>query len=278
MITGIALYALVAILVVLLAAWAAISFGQFFSDMWRSVRRMWSSASIAGKLMAAIAICVFTYRGATKSILSKTEHDQSIGLSEAEIAVGSSVTNIIPQSLISSFGHGTNIVGYAFSATNLTITAEQFAQKVWWRESNRLAWTNANNTAALPDGIQMAYSTAVNANTTTVYFVYGPTNSLSHASFYVGDDLPPVYVDLEDGITLNSVSVTSSKVTVSYTVDASALTGPAQVAFDRMFAGGEWSTVRSVEATAGQHVEEFYGFFVGKRSMWRVRLLVEVSQ
>lgn len=278
MISGIFMKVLVSAAVLLSAAWVAIAMSPSLSGAMSMIRRMWASSTAFERAVVTLFVCVLVYRGATKSIMSKTDHDPGIGIVAAEMAAGGAVTNLVPQSLISSFGHGTNIVGYAFSATNIAITAEQFAQKVWWRESNRMSWTNANDTASLPDGMQMAYSTSVNANTTTVYFVYGPTNRLEHASFYVGDDLPPVYVELEGGITLDSFQITSSKVTVTYTVDESALTGAAQVAFDRMWSGGEWTTIRTVEASAGRHVEEFPGFFVSRRSMWRVRLLVEVAQ
>ena len=248
---------------------------EFFGKLADSFKRL----DVLSKVVVLASLVLCTYVGGTKSIMSKTGHDDTIGLVAAEKASGGDVTNQVPQSLISSFGHGTNIVAFSFSATNLSITAEQFLQKVWYRETNKEAWKLASDATALPEGLSVGYTTEVNSNTTTVHFVYGPTNSYGHAMFYVGDDLPPVYIELEGGVSLDLLVMTSKKITVTYTIDPTALTGPGQVVFEkREKLNEEWSPVRTVSASQGTHSEEFPGFHVRKRAYWRIRLLVEVPE
>ena len=262
MIGGLAMKALVALLAACLAALACI---------WMKPLLAKAASRLSGweKAVLLLAVAAFTFYGGSKSIMSKTSHDPSIGLSAAEYVKG---TNGVPTSLVSSLGAGTNMVAYAFSVTNSVLTAEELLAKLWFREDNRNAWTNF--TAA---GISVQTASETHSPTTTVWLAYA-TNSWEHQQIYVGDDLPPVYVETEGGITLDSLVMTSKKATITYTVDASALTGPGQVVFERMAAGGNWAAVRTVEASAGTHVEEFFGFFVRIRTMWRIRLQVEVSE
>lgn len=274
MIDGILLKILVAAAILLSAACAAMTMWPLIREQLDRFQRL----GTFGKVVVSACLCFCCYYGGSKSIsiLSKTGHDTSIGLVDAQYATGDSATNMVPAALVSSFGHGTNIVAYAFMATNTVITPSEMASKVWWRESNSSNWTNMA-TGALPAGLEGASSYSLNGTTSTVYFVFGPTNSWEHNQIYIGDDLPPVYIETEGGITLDSLVMTSKKATVTYTVDAEALTGSGQVVFERMWKGGSWQTVRTVEAVAGQHVEEFGGFMVRIRSMWRIRLLVEVE-
>ncbi len=276
---GIAVASSLFLLAAICASCAFFAFRERIKCLCKEISDRMSGMSALSKcaVMALLATC--TYIGGSKSIMDKTGHDDSIGLVSAEASSGGDVTNQIPQSLISSFGHGTNTVAYSFSATNLTITAEQFASKVWWRNNNKEDWGRLSDASELPDGLSFGYITEYNAPTTTVHFVFGPTNSFGRTTFYVGDDLPPTVIEAEGGITLNYVTLTSKKAIVKYTVDASALVGPGTVVFEsRVMGSNTWNEERTVTAVAGTHTEEFVGFFVRKRMYWRLRLLVEVSE
>ena len=265
---GVMLKVLVGAALLLFAAWACVVIGPALGRMLRETFGKWMGLDPLGKAVTLVCVCFLAMYGGSKSIMSKTSHDPEIGLAAAEYVRG---TNGVPASLVSSLGAGTNMVAYAFSVTNSVLTGSELAEKVWFREDNRNAWTNF--TAA---GISMQTASETHSPTTTVWFAFA-TNDWQHQQIYVGDDLPPVYIETEGGVTLDSLVMTSKKATITYTVDASALTASGQVLFERMWLGGEWQTVRAVTAVAGQHVEEFPGFFVMKRSMWRIRLLVEVS-
>jgi len=278
MIDGIAMYALVCAAAVLSAMCAAIALWPMVSGTLSDIHRRFMELGAVGKIVVTLSVCMAVMYGGSKNIMSKTGHDPEIGLVAAEYAHGGSVTNLVPDTLIDDFGHGTNIAAYAFSVTNAVFTPSELAQKIWWREDNRNAWTNFANTAALPSGVEMDSGWTINGATTTVYYVFGPTNSWEHKQIYVGDDLPPVYIETEGGITFDSLVMTSSKATITYTVEAEALTGPGQVIFERMFRGGHWESVMTVEAEAGQHVMIIPGFMVDRRSMWRLRLQVEVAE
>lgn len=278
MIDGIAMYALVWAACILMAACAAIAFYPYISSILSDIHRRFMELDSVGKAIVSFAVCLCVMYGGSKSIMSKTGHDDTIGIVDAQYAAGGATTNVVPQSLITSFGHGTNIVAYSFSATNILMTASELASKIWYREDNTEQWKNFADTSSFPAGLQKDQTWDLNGPTTTVYYVFGPTNSWEHKQIYVGDDLPPVYIETEGGIVFDSLVMTSSKATITYTVEAEALTGPGVVVFERMWKGGNWESIRTVEAVAGQHVAVFPGFLVDRRSMWRLRLQVEVSE
>lgn len=217
--------------------------------------------------------------GGSKSITSRTTHDDDIPLASADHWAGESVTNV-PQSVREYYGLTTNSTAYVFGFTNATAMAGEgwlMDRGAFWRDSDHDQWSSVSS-PNLPGVSVFIASWAGAGGTNYAAVLYGSTNVAAKAMYHVGSDLPAVVVDVEGGVTLDAFEMTSSRATVTYTVDAAALTGPGTVAFDRMDAGGEWQTVRTVEAVAGRHSEVFYGFMVGKRTMWRVRLLVEVQE
>lgn len=217
--------------------------------------------------------------GGSKSITSRTTHDDDLPLASADHWAGESITNL-PQSVREYYGLTTNSTAYVFGFTNSAPSAAEgwlVDRGAFWRDSDRDQWSSVTS----PDypGVSVFITSWEGAGGTNYAAVlYGSTNVAAKAMYHVGSDLPPVHVEVEGGVTLDSFAMTSRKATITYTVDASALTAPGQVLIERMWTGGEWQTVRAVAAVAGQHVEEFPGFFVMKRSMWRVRLLVEVQE
>lgn len=223
-----------------------------------------------GKAVVTLAVCLSVMYGGSKSIsvLAKTSSDSAIGVVAADYMEG---PDGVPASLVSALGT-TNLVAYSFAVTNTILTGSELASKVWFREDNRQAWTNFTNA-----GLQYESMYELASPTTIVWFAFA-TGSWTHAMIYVGDDLPPVYVETEGGVTLDAFLMTSTSATITYTVDAAALTGPGQVVFERMSTGGSWETVASETASAGQHTAVFAGFMVAKRTMWRIRLLVEVEE
>lgn len=228
--------------------------------------------------LALLAVGAVMY-GGSKSITSRTTHDDDIPLASADHWAGESITNV-PQSVREYYGLTTNSTAYVFGFTNSTALAGEgwlMDRGAFWRDSDHDQWSSVSS-PNLPGTSVSITSWAGTGGTNYAAVLYGSTNVAVKAMYHVGSDLPAVVVDVEGGVTLDAFEMTSRRATVTYTVDAAALTGPGTVAFDRMDAGGEWQTVRTVEAVAGQHSEVFYGFMVGRRTMWRVRLLVEVSE
>ena len=223
-----------------------------------------------GKLVVTLGVCLGVMYGGSKSVsvLARTSSDSAIGVVAADYMEG---PDGVPASLVTALGT-TNLVAYSFAVTNTVLTGSELAEKVWFREDNRQAWTNFTNA-----GLRYESMYELASPTTTVWFAFA-TSSWTHVMLYVGDDLPPVYVETEGGVTLDAFLMTSTSVTVTYTVDASALTGPGQVVFERMSQGGNWAAVATETAVAGQHTAVFAGFMVAKRTMWRIRLLVEVGE
>lgn len=278
MIDGIALKVLVGAAVLCSLACAAAVLKPYFEREFFKFSDWFMSLGTFGKMVVSSGFIMCVMYGGSKSIMGKTGHDAAIGIVDAQYASGGATTNTVPQSLITSFGYGTNIVAYSFSATNILMTASELAGKIWYREDNTEQWKNFADTSSFPAGLQKDQAWDVNGPTTTVYYVFGPTNSWEHKQIYVGDDLPPVYIETEGGIVFDSLVMTSRKATIKYTVEAEKLTGPGVVIFERMWKGGNWEQIRVVEAVAGQHEETFPGFMVDRRSMWRLRLQVEVAE
>lgn len=279
--------AVMASLAILLAFTVACAFMCYRERVSRWVSRRvreFMGMRIMSKVIVLVFVPLFTYIGGSKSIMNITSHDDGIDLVAAEASSGASVTNQIPQSIIEDFGHGTNITAYSFSVINMQMTPEQLSEKVWYRDSNKEQWTQMSDSSALPDGISVSHYTEVNSPTTTVHFIIGPTNSFKKAMIHVGDELPPVYIEIEGGVTFDSLTTTSKKMTVTYSVDQSVLTGRGVVLIEYQELNsygnwsGEWTTLRQIEASAGTHTEELVGFFVRKRRRYRIRLQVEVSE
>lgn len=278
MITGVPLKILVALAAALMLAAAVIPVWTYVRAGLRRFARMGFGRQIA----ALACVVLIVHYGGSKSIMNKTGHDDDIPLADAQYYPGASVTNVLAYDASYLDYTGTNVFVYAFGFTN-GIDASEWAMgdqnpNVWYRENNRQAWTNI--TSGLPDGVSLSEAIKHNRGTTNfVYYSYVGTNKWQHAQFYVGDNLPAVYVDIEGGITLDRCDMTSKMVTITYTVSEETVAGrDATVTFERLDFGGRlWQTIRTEEATAGTHTAEFPGFMVDLRRMWRIRLDVAVD-
>lgn len=238
--------------------------GKAIKDDWIRFKRM----SASRKAIYLVAVSILTHYAATKAIIGKLDSDDDIGIADA---IYYSNVDFAPKNIIDELGT-TNAVSYVFYITNALYTGSELASKIWYRSDMSQAWTNFS---AAP--VPMVSSWELNGITTTVWYAFA-TNAFEHNSFYIGDDLPPVYIEAEGGIALTAFVMNSFYADIEFDVEESTLKGPGYVLVERMWAGGLWQTVLEIDAKPGVTKLEIPGFFVHKRSMWRVRLLVEVQE
>lgn len=245
------------------------------------LRKVASSIPVAIVAMCAVVV------GGVKNLMTNSifGHDDAAPYGDivaATVYTGESVTNVPSfgsSSVASNFGTNSFVLVLAHPAGSSAgfSSLEHF----WYRDSQKEQW---NNFMDVPDVQAMSDISYSEGGTNFVAVACGGTNMFKHAYHYYGDDLPPVYIEVEGGITLDRVDMTSKKMSITYSVDPSAMIGNGVVVIE--YEGinqygnwsGTWTPIRVVEAAAGTHTEEFVGFYVSKRRRYRMKLQMEVSE
>lgn len=224
-------------------------------------------------LLALAAFATLYGGGKGFSLLSRLGHDDAApynAIVSFDCYANGAYTNVAE---LAGEGWGTNVEVFVIGST-----AGSAKGNVWYRDSDYEDWTSLLDVTA-------GGGVFVRGTTNFTYYVFADTNRFDRAGrqYWYGVNLPPKIVADEGGVELVSLAPTSTNLTLRVAVDGSKVTpGVTTLEFDRAWwdghGFGEWETVHSEAAAGGTNDVTLAGFFVQRRSRWRVRLNTEESE
>lgn len=233
----------------------------------KGAKDVWKRTKSLGILALMAAGIIY---GGSKSSISpaNTSTDDEIDLLDIELVISNEVVEVA----------GNVETNFANATIVISVSEESpVPQPMWFRESVYQTWTNIMELATWTTA-QPVLDPDLSGNGTNVYkwTSLDWTNNYSHASWYIGTDLPPVEIDVtdKDYIVLDEFNMTSKKVWIKFHLaDEFSYPEGTKIEIQRKTENGAWRVVDELEAVrSGSY--SWQGFAVGKRTVWRLHIAI----
>lgn len=216
--------------------------GSGFAAWWRRTDRVARNFLLIGTML------FIGYAGSKSvSIANKSASDDGITLTSATLEV----TNDVARLVVGSTGGA--------------------PQPAWFREAVTNAWTLATD-----DGWVLVSSVAYDPpGVYTNTWERADTNGYDHASWYFGENPPPIEIVVTGGIEITGLAASGRSLTIYWSVTTDiTLNAGSEVIVESQGSDHIWVQQHSETAQHGDRSVTFQGFWLDRKTLWRVRLVV----
>lgn len=216
--------------------------GSGFAAWWRKTDRVARNFLLVGTML------FIGYAGSKSvSIANKSASDDGITLTSATLEV----TNDVARLVVGSTGGA--------------------PQPAWFREAVTNAWTLATD-----DGWVLVSSVAYDPpGVYTNTWERADTNGYDHASWYFGENPPPIEIVVTGGIEITGLAASGRSLTIYWSVTTDiTLNAGSEVIVESQGSDHIWVQQHSETAQHGDRSVTFQGFWLDRKTLWRVRLVV----
>ena len=214
--------------------------GSGFAAWWRKTDRKARNVLLIGTML-------FIWYAGSKNIAPKSASDDGITLTSATLEV----TNDVARLVVGSTGGA--------------------PQPAWFREAVTNSWTLATD-----DGWVLVSSVAYDPpGVYTNTWERADTNGCDHASWYFGENPPPIEIVETGGIEITSLAASGRSLTIYWRVKTDiTLNAGSEVIVESQGSDNIWVQQHSETAQHGDRYVKFQGFWLDRKTLWRVRLVV----
>ena len=216
--------------------------GSGLAAWWRKTDRVARNFLLIGTML-------FIWYAGSKSvsIANKSASDDGITLTSVTLEV----TNDVARLVVGSTGGA--------------------PQPAWFREAVTNAWTLATD-----DGWVLVSSVAYDPpGVYTNTWERADTNGYDHASWYFGENPPPIEIVVTGGIEITGLAASGRSLTIYWSVTTDiTLNAGSEVIVESQGSDHIWVQQHSETAQHGDRSVTFQGFWLDRKTLWRVRLVV----